>query len=155
MSSKELGALGERLACEYLIGKGYEILDKNYSARSGKNRIFGEIDIIARKKINLFKFISSFANSMELANRKTIHFVEVKTSQTLQGLTLQELRGFFPEERADYKKRKKLKRLCQIWLNERGLPQNFPHQIDVIGILADATTKKARVHFFPNVVSDN
>jgi len=48
-----LGALGERIACEYLVKKGYNIVGQNWRIT------FGEIDIIAR-------------------NGKTIHFVEVK-----------------------------------------------------------------------------
>lgn len=54
MGTKELGELGEKLACEYLVKKGFKILGKNYSIK------FGEIDIIVRRK-------------------KVIHFVEVKT----------------------------------------------------------------------------
>lgn len=54
MTTKELGDLGERIACEYLVEKGFNILGKNYKIK------FGEIDIIAKHK-------------------NTIHFVEVKT----------------------------------------------------------------------------
>lgn len=41
-SNREFGALGERLAVEYLKKKRYKILEKNY-----KNKL-GEIDVIAR-----------------------------------------------------------------------------------------------------------
>lgn len=54
MDTKELGALGEKLACEYLVNKGLDILGKNHRIS------FGELDIIAKKS-------------------DTIHFVEVKT----------------------------------------------------------------------------
>jgi putative endonuclease len=54
MDTKELGNLGEKLACEYLVKNGFKILGKNWRIN------FGEIDIIAKKD-------------------KTIHFVEVKT----------------------------------------------------------------------------
>ncbi len=37
-----IGEYGERLACEYLTGLGYEILDRNW--RCGQ----GEVDIVAR-----------------------------------------------------------------------------------------------------------
>ncbi len=43
MPPQTLGFLGERYAAEYLIRKGYEILDRNYAVKSG------EIDIVARK----------------------------------------------------------------------------------------------------------
>jgi putative endonuclease len=53
-NNKKLGTEGERLAREYLKGKGYEILAQNY--RSGKS----EIDLVVQKG-------------------KTLVFVEVKT----------------------------------------------------------------------------
>ena len=54
-SNKQIGNIGENIAKEYLISKGFEILDFNF--RYSK---FSEIDIIALKN-------------------NTIHFVEVKT----------------------------------------------------------------------------
>jgi putative endonuclease len=42
MNNRELGRLGERLAQEYLAGRGYKILAANY--RVGR---LGEIDLIA------------------------------------------------------------------------------------------------------------
>lgn len=38
---KQTGAMGERIACEYLRERGYKIVDQNYRTRGG------EIDIIA------------------------------------------------------------------------------------------------------------
>lgn len=40
---QDLGQLGEKLACDFLKKKGYEILDQNYRTRCG------EIDIVARE----------------------------------------------------------------------------------------------------------
>ena len=51
---RRIGNLGEDLACEYLRGLRYKILERNYSTD------FGEIDIICSKK-------------------RTFYFVEVKT----------------------------------------------------------------------------
>ena len=51
---QKLGRFGEMLACEYLIRRGYKIIDKNYRTRGG------EVDIVAKKD-------------------ETIVFVEVKT----------------------------------------------------------------------------
>ena len=55
--NKEIGRKGESIAVDYLIRKGYTIIEKNYSYRRF------EIDIIAKQK-------------------NTIVFVEVKTRQT-------------------------------------------------------------------------
>jgi putative endonuclease len=129
MTTKELGDLGEKLACEYLLDKGFNILGKN-------DRIsFGEIDIIARKKWRLFSRTS-----------RPIHFIEVKTIVGSE--------GFFPEQRVDYKKQQKLRDLVQIWLGKHRFSQETPCQIDIIGILVNETTRKARLHYFPNAVGN-
>lgn len=51
---RKTGDIGEELTCEYLISKGYKILDRNFSCK------YGELDIVA-------------------ANNTHIAFVEVKT----------------------------------------------------------------------------
>ncbi|MDP2630412.1 MAG: YraN family protein [Candidatus Uhrbacteria bacterium] len=57
---KEVGALGENVACEYLRRHGFSIRDRNYVKKTG------ELDIIAEKPA--------------CAGREhTLHFVEVKT----------------------------------------------------------------------------
>ena len=110
MNTKTLGDMGENIACEYLVKKGFKILLRNYRIS------FGEIDIIARKKKKIFT-----------NNDRTIHFVEVKT--------ILESEGFFPEDRVDYKKQKKLRHLAEIWLEKNKFKQDYPYQIDVIGVL--------------------
>ena len=42
MSSRETGILGESIALRYLVGKGYEVVERNYRTRHG------EIDLILR-----------------------------------------------------------------------------------------------------------
>ncbi len=42
MSGRETGVFGEALALKYLVGKGYEVLERNYRTRHG------EIDLILR-----------------------------------------------------------------------------------------------------------
>lgn len=66
MTNKEIGKYGEELAKNFLIKKGYEILEMNY--RFSRN---AEIDIIASKK-------------------NILHFVEVKTrTQNIFGKPLE------------------------------------------------------------------
>ena len=38
---KNLGKIGERIAADYLVNKGYQLLDQNFTARHG------EIDLVA------------------------------------------------------------------------------------------------------------
>ena len=130
MDTKELGDLGEKIACGYLVKKGYKIMGKNYRIS------FGEIDIIVKKK---WKLLSK--------NDKAIHFVEVKT-------IIGDNDSFFPEERVDAKKQKKLAQLSQIWLEHQNYKQNQPYQIDVVGVLINKNTKIAKVSYFENVVED-
>jgi putative endonuclease len=54
MSTKDIGKIGEDIACKYLGNKGFLIVDRNY------NKKWGEIDIITAKD-------------------KIIHFIEVKS----------------------------------------------------------------------------
>jgi len=127
MDYKKLGVLGEKIACEYLVGKGYKILGKNC-----KNN-FGEIDIILKKK-------GVFA-------QKTIHFVEVKTSLAANN-------NFFPEDRVDYKKQRKLKQLAAIWLSKNKYKDNITYQIDVASVIIDNIKKKAKIKIFYNIAND-
>ena len=90
MKKENLGKFGERIAREYLLKKGYKILDLNWQAPfSGKK--FGEIDIVAKNE--------------------TVCFIEVKTIKTSS--------DFFPEDKVNFLKRKKLKKLAEIYLIDK------------------------------------
>lgn len=54
-----IGAYGERLACEYLVGLGYEVIERNWRCDEG------ELDIVAR-------------------DGETLVFCEVKTRRSLE-----------------------------------------------------------------------
>ena len=127
MNTKELGDLGEKLACEYLVNKGYKILGKNWE------NSFGEIDIIAKKKFEWFK-----------KQDKTIHFVEVKTSFAGN-------RTFFPEQRFDDRKQNKYRLLSESWLAKNKIQENVPYQIDVVAIAK--ADQNPEITFFENVVA--
>jgi putative endonuclease len=76
MKRKETGNLGEKLARDFLIQKGYRILESNYRCS------FGEIDIIASQG-NCLVFVEvrtrsslSFGTPEEsITSRKKLHFV--------------------------------------------------------------------------------
>jgi Holliday junction resolvase-like predicted endonuclease len=96
----------------------------------GKNCVLniGEIDILAKKS-------GFFAD-------KTIHFVEVKTSKN-GGF-------FFPEDRVNYKKQNKYKRLVEIWLNKNKLPPDYPCQMDIISV--SIIGNKSEIKHFESVL---
>jgi putative endonuclease len=55
---KDIGKLGEDIACQFLVRKGYKILSRNY------RKPWGEIDVIA-EKANSIRFVEVKAVSRE------------------------------------------------------------------------------------------
>lgn len=60
----KVGNLGEDLACEYLVNKGYGIIERNYE------RKWGELDIITKdpKKVLVFVEVKAIRQSGNPAN---------------------------------------------------------------------------------------
>ena len=129
MNPKELGALGEKIAINYLKEKGYKILDKNYSPKfvSGPQR--GEIDIVAKKE-------------------DIISFIEVKTLVS-GGMSS----VISPEDKVDYWKQRKILKTAENWLMEKKIALDSPWQIDVVSIKTDSDSKKAKIQYFQNAIS--
>ena len=124
MDAKILGEFGEDLACDYLKKKGYKILERNY-VKIWDDKTKGEVDVIVKKD-------------------GIVCFVEVKTQKTSE--------GFYPEDKVGYKKQRKLMKLAQSWFLERKISLDSEWQIDVVGILLNRETKKAKIRHFKNVV---
>ncbi len=105
-SNVKTGRIGENLACEYLVGKGYRILKRNY------RQPWGEIDIVARAPDN------------------TLVFVEVKTINNPGEVSL------LPEDEASASKIKKLKRTCEQFVSkfEELLDEKRGWRIDLVAI---------------------
>ena len=59
----ELGAVGEDIAAEYLVGKGYAVIERNF------RRPYGEIDIVARETSGLLVFVEVKSVSYETRYR--------------------------------------------------------------------------------------
>ncbi len=127
MNTKELGKFGEDLVCDYLRKKGYKILDRNY-IKIWDDKTKGEIDIVIKKG-------------------QIISFVEVKTQEASE--------GFYPEDKVDYKKQRKLIKLTQSWLMENKVSLDSSWQIDVVGVLVDRTNKKTEIRHFENTVFES
>ena len=108
MSRISTGAVGERLAAEYLRKNKYKIVETNY-----RNRL-GEIDIIARHP-----------------KGHTV-FVEVKTLRVADDLQQREDR-LFPEDHLTPFKLRKLQQLGELYLMHVK-PKNPAWQIDLVAI---------------------
>lgn len=125
MNAKQIGILGEKIARNYLRNKGYKILDKNYSPHfiSGPKR--GEIDIVAKYK-------------------DSISFIEVKTLRDPASL-------IDPEAKVNYQKKKKITKTAESWLVKKKISLDSKWQIDIISIIIDSNSKKAKIRHFKNV----
>ncbi|PIS38909.1 MAG: hypothetical protein COT34_01245 [Candidatus Nealsonbacteria bacterium CG08_land_8_20_14_0_20_43_11] len=124
--AKQIGRSGEDMAVKYLKTKGYDILDRNfYISSSCLDK--GGIDIVAKKD-------------------GVIIFVEVKTLEDSDS-------PFSPEEKANWRKQRKLARLGQFWLNQNRMALDVPWQIDIIAIKINRTDKRAQINHFKNAVS--
>jgi len=105
----QLGKLGENLACEYLVKKGYKIIDCNFRQK------WGELDIISK------------------APDRTLVFVEVKTMTGSGGNGLQ------PEDQLTKSKLQKLKRTASLYAghNSKLIKDDKGWQIDLIALTID------------------
>ena len=133
-SKSETGRIGEDLACQYLIGKGYRILERNYW------KPWGEIDIVAVAKTN------------------TLVFVEVKTLKGNSSTDILTQAGLLPEDHLTSSKLQKLQRIC------RGFVANRPElvredrgwQIDLVAVIApvcmdNPDVKNCAVQHYENI----
>ncbi len=77
------------------------------------------------------------------AFREKIVFVEVKTMSS---------NIMRPEEQVTYSKQKRLMRSCQLYLSHKKLPNNIDWQIDVIGIILDKNTGRAKIEHIEKAV---
>ena len=93
---RQLGALGERKACEHLAALGYEVLDRNFRTR------YGEIDVVA-------------------SDGRALVICEVKTrvaSGTPSGSGTRS-GPFGPLSAVGPRKRRQLRRMAAQWLHGR------------------------------------
>lgn len=126
---RKLGDIGENIACDFLKGKGFEIIERNYL------RKWGEIDIITRKEA-------------------IIHFIEVKSVSRVtldeSAFRLHSGQGYRPEDNMHPWKLKRLARAMQTYLLDRKLDCNW--QLDLVTVKIDQQNRKARVEIIENVI---
>ena len=104
----ELGKTGEDLACDYLTGKGYKIIERNF------RKPWGELDVVA------------------LMPDKTLVFVEVKTMKR----PFDEAQGLRPEDQMTTAKLKKFKKAAKLYAghNQNLINDKKGWRLDVIAI---------------------
>ena len=127
----EIGKIGEQIAENWLIQKGFTIVERNYL------RKWGEIDIV----------------SCETTGK--IHFVEVKTVsyETKAYLEYAVSCGTWrPEENVHRDKQQRLSRAIQTWLLDHKYNEEW--QIDIIAIRMVPREKYCLVKYVDNVIFD-
>lgn len=124
LSNKEIGALGERIAVQYLTKNAFRIIRQNFSAK------VGEVDIIAKKG-------------------GVIHFVEVKTvvRNTFSKVGAW---GYIPEENVHKIKCAHIVRTAEYFLMQEG-GEDITWQVDVITVTLEDGTGRARIKYLPQV----
>ena len=123
--NKEIGNLGEGLACRFLENRGFKIIQRNYRRR------FGEIDIIAQKG-------------------SSIRFIEVKSIQSdFTEYVSRESRGYRPEELVNPRKLHKISLVANEYMASQSNELDF--QIDVAAVFIDKKRRTARIRLTENV----
>lgn len=120
--TQKIGEMGEEMATNFLIYKGFKIIERNYTKK------IGEIDIVARKN-------------------ETIHFIEVKTI-----VNYVSRETYNPFENLSPFKLKKISRTIALYLLERHVSRETPWIIDAIAIIIEQNSRSAKVRVLWNII---
>ncbi len=129
MKQNDVGKRGEDIATNYLLNRGYELIDRNYLKK------WGEIDIITKKD-------------------GVIHFVEVKTvtRETLRFVNHETGNYFRPEDNVHPWKVRRLKRAMQSYLIESKLSIESEWQFDLITIYLEKGSDRFDLYFMDDLI---
>lgn len=124
-SRRKTGDLGEDIACAFLVGKGFTILERNYL------KPWGELDIVAER-------------------RGVVHIVEVKTisRENMAGGSREKI--IEPEEHFTALKLKKVARTASLYMDSRRDTREY--QIDGVAVILDMTTRTAHCRYYAQVL---
>jgi len=130
---RKIGDTGEEMACMFLVKRGFEIVERNYSKK------WGEIDIIARINTKL-------------------HFIEVKTVTREPYST--NVDDYQPEDNLHPWKLERLSRVIQTYLlgyrpsgaKSSGVAGETDWQFDVATVYLNLKTKEAKVNYLEDII---
>ncbi len=121
---RRLGNLGEDIACTYLAGKGFSIVERNYL------RPWGEIDIVATKG-SVYRFIEV----------KTISRVTARSTASA---------NMSAEDHIHPAKLKRLARTVETYM--ASIEGDPDYQVDVVTVELDTATRRARCKLYEQVL---
>lgn len=122
--TQKTGEIGEHVAVRYLLGKGYSVLERNYTKK------WGEIDVVAAK------------------GRKT-YFIEVK-SKTGDSVVSDKEEEYRPEDNMHPWKIERLRRTIQTYLAEHSEIGEW--QFGLIVVIFDPSLHSARISYLENII---
>ncbi len=127
MGRRDVGNLGESIACQFLERRGFTILERNFL------RPWGEIDIVAEKE-------------------GIVRFVEVKaiSRETKDGISRE--MSHQPEDLVDARKLRKVARTASLYMESR--KDGREYQIDVVGVILDQKKRTARCRLLEQALDD-
>ena len=128
MNTKEIGNIGEGIACKFLIKNNFTIVERNYLKK------WGEIDIVATKD-------------------RALYFFEVKSMTVKrngwEGMSRDRFRA---EENVHIQKQRRLKRAIGSYLAERRYGPDTEFLFSVVVVHMDMKTRRGRVSLIENVI---
>jgi len=125
-AKRNIGDIGESVACNYLEKKGDRVLERNYW------KPWGEIDIVTERQNKLI-------------------FVEVK-SVSCESVTNISRGTVRPEENMHQGKLRRLHRAIQTYLLDHKVPEDKEWQIDLACVYLDLVRKESKVDLLENIV---
>ena len=123
---RRTGNIGENVACRFLEGKKFKILERNYLKK------WGEIDIVSKKE-------------------NQIHFIEVKTISRNLGVSDERDNEYRAEENVHPWKIKRLNRAIESYLEEKNISDDTEWALDLVVVYLDIEGKKAKVEYLENI----
>lgn len=122
-----VGKIGEDIACEYLINRGFRILIRNYREK------YGEIDIIAK------------------AVDKTLIFFEVKTLMKKSDFEM----AFIPEDNLTESKLKKVVRISNVFSAKHPtlVDEEKGWRIDLLAIILNSDGIAISINHYENIAT--
>lgn len=130
-AKRKVGDIGEQVACKYLEGRGYQVVERNYL------KPWGEIDIVVRKAEKLY-FVEVKSVSRDTSKESRVGDGSRETWR--------------PENNVHPSKLKRLHRAIQTYLLDRRVPEATIWQIDLACVYLDFGTRRAKVEILENVV---
>ena len=121
--TQKIGEQGEQEAARFLINKGFNVIERNYT------RKWGELDIVAQKG-------------------NVLHFIEVK-SITVKDVFSRE-NTYRPEDNMHTWKIKRLRRALESYIMDREVDENQEWQFDLICVYF--SEKGARIELIEDII---